>query len=186
VSTKSKILELAIALIQERGVMGWSYEDISQAVGIRKSSIHYHFPKKEDLFVAACESYIGKATAGLSVEGKSGEEAIWRLAEVYQGVLESEGKTCLCQILTYDIARHSENLQGVLTVFFEELEAFLRGALLKGQEDGEFRKEINVKQQARFLLSAFQGLLILGNIKKTEFEQTVQDYLRLLKPHLEK
>ena len=52
VDTKTRILDVAQDLIQRLGVNGMSYKDISEVVGIRKASIHSHFPKKDDLFIS--------------------------------------------------------------------------------------------------------------------------------------
>ena len=49
IDTKTKILDVAEDLIQRVRLNAMSYKDISDAVGIRKPSIHHHFPKKEDL-----------------------------------------------------------------------------------------------------------------------------------------
>jgi len=48
-------VDLAEALIQSRGYSAFSYQDISDRLGIRKASIHYHFPSKTDLGVAALQ-----------------------------------------------------------------------------------------------------------------------------------
>jgi AcrR family transcriptional regulator len=47
--TKTKLLNCAQDLIQRVGINAMSYNDISKAVGIKKASIHYYFPKKDDL-----------------------------------------------------------------------------------------------------------------------------------------
>lgn len=55
--TKTQILDVAQDLIQRLGVNGMSYQDISQGVGIRKASIHTHYPKKDDLLPALLDRY---------------------------------------------------------------------------------------------------------------------------------
>ena len=55
--TKSKILDVAQDLIQRLGVNAMSYHHISEAVGIRKASIHHHFPSKEDLLEEVLKRY---------------------------------------------------------------------------------------------------------------------------------
>jgi TetR/AcrR family transcriptional repressor of nem operon len=45
-NTAVRIRETAHDLIAERGDFGFSYADIAQTVGIRKASIHHHFPSK--------------------------------------------------------------------------------------------------------------------------------------------
>ena len=47
--TRTKILDVAEELIQRVNVNAMNYKHSSDAVGIRKASIHYHFPKKDDL-----------------------------------------------------------------------------------------------------------------------------------------
>ena len=51
-NTAIRIRETAHDLIAERGYFGFSYADIAETVGIRKASIHHHFPSKVDLVVA--------------------------------------------------------------------------------------------------------------------------------------
>ena len=48
-NTETKILEIGLALIQERGINGFSFADIAERIGIKKASIHYYFPTKLDL-----------------------------------------------------------------------------------------------------------------------------------------
>src|ERR1051325_2727877 len=55
--TKTAIMDAAQELIQRRGANAMSYQDISEAVGIRKASIHHHFPTKDDLIEAVIERY---------------------------------------------------------------------------------------------------------------------------------
>ena len=47
--TRTRILDVAEELIQRVGLNAMSYKHISDVVGIRKASIHHHFPKKENL-----------------------------------------------------------------------------------------------------------------------------------------
>ena len=55
--TKTAILDAAQELIQRRGVNAMSYQHISEAIGIRKASIHHHFPTKDALLDALIQRY---------------------------------------------------------------------------------------------------------------------------------
>lgn len=50
-------MDVGLTLVQERGYNGFSYADIAEAIGIRKASIHYHFPSKQDLVQAVLLRY---------------------------------------------------------------------------------------------------------------------------------
>ena len=43
-STRERILDSAQALAQARGFNAFSYADIATELGVKKASIHYHFP----------------------------------------------------------------------------------------------------------------------------------------------
>src|SRR5262245_62705529 len=63
--TKTAIMDAAQELIQRRGANAMSYQDISDAVGIRKASIHHHFPAKDDLIQAVTERYADYVLASM-------------------------------------------------------------------------------------------------------------------------
>ena len=45
---KTQIIELATELVQSKGFDSFSYNDLSEDLGIRKASIHHHFAKKAE------------------------------------------------------------------------------------------------------------------------------------------
>ena len=53
--TAEQILDTMQDLIQVRGFNAVSYQDIADRIGIRKASIHYHFPTKFALGAAVIE-----------------------------------------------------------------------------------------------------------------------------------
>lgn len=50
--TRSELVTVATELVMTRGFASFSFQDLADRVGIRKASIHYHFPSKADLGVA--------------------------------------------------------------------------------------------------------------------------------------
>ncbi len=70
-NTYDEILNSAEKLIVSGGYNGFSYADIAAVVGIRKASIHHHFPSKVDLVRALVARYRVNAETGLAeVENK--------------------------------------------------------------------------------------------------------------------
>ena len=54
---RDELLRHAENLVRRRGYSGFSYADVSERVGIRKASIHYHFPTKEIMVSTVLDSY---------------------------------------------------------------------------------------------------------------------------------
>ena len=64
-TTQQAILDTAFSLLQRCGYHAFSYADIAAQVGIRKASIHYYFPGKNDLVRTVVVDYRTTARAGL-------------------------------------------------------------------------------------------------------------------------
>src|SRR4051812_40413946 len=63
-TTADDILACARSLIATGGYNGFSYADIAVVVGIRKASIHHHFPSKTELVKTLVIGYRAAAEAG--------------------------------------------------------------------------------------------------------------------------
>ncbi len=49
-STREKILEVSLELFSQRGYSAVSIRDICKCVGIKESSVYYHFESKQNIF----------------------------------------------------------------------------------------------------------------------------------------
>ena len=102
--TRTKILDVAEELIQSVGVNAMSYKHISDAVGIRKASIHHHFPKKDDLIDALlnrCQTSYGEQYTAIVERELPAPEKLRQLAGVFEAGLVSE-KLCLVGSISTD------------------------------------------------------------------------------------
>ena len=64
--TQESILDAAFTVFAERGFGGTSMSLIAERAGVGQPLVVYHFPSKEDLWVAAVESVLGKLLKRLS------------------------------------------------------------------------------------------------------------------------
>ena len=53
----TQILDIAERRMRQTGYNAVSYRDIAAEMGIKSASLHYHFPKKEDLGAALTRRY---------------------------------------------------------------------------------------------------------------------------------
>src|SRR6476469_3227193 len=58
--TRAQLLSEAESLIRTRGYAAFSYADLAEKVGIRKASIHHHFPTKEILGATLIDEYLAR------------------------------------------------------------------------------------------------------------------------------
>lgn len=104
VDTRTKILDIADDLVQRVGLNAMSYKHISDAVGIRKASIHHHFPKKENLIdelLERCAISYGSKYQEIVDEDGCAPDKLRRLAAVFENGLQNK-KLCLIGSISTD------------------------------------------------------------------------------------
>ena len=97
--TKTALLDSAEDAARRRGYDGFSYGDLAKQVGIRKASIHHHFPTKADLALAILERYSATVLAQLAEIKAEHDTAAAQLdayLQVYRDALKGGEMVCLC------------------------------------------------------------------------------------------
>jgi TetR/AcrR family transcriptional repressor of nem operon len=185
--TKSKILDVAQDLIQRLGVNAMSYHDISQAVGIRKASIHHHFPCKEDLLEEVLKRYqigFAKIVDDIVNSNLSPSTKLRRYMELFEGTLKTghHDKVCLCGMLGAEFTTLGRSSAKLVESFYTENENKLVAILRQGIELGTFKFPGDVKSTAKMIFSFLEGGLFIvraqGNLK--QFRGMINQCLKLL------
>lgn len=159
VSTRDALLKSAEILLRSKGYAAFSYADLAEEIGIRKASIHHHFPTKENLGVALVTQHIELFTEKLKSIDAAHTDPVERLREFSRLFLASVNDRLLplCGALAAEMAALPESLQilgrGLLAQQLEWLENSLaQAALLHGWTLSRPAKEC-----ALMLLSALEG-----------------------------
>ena len=105
--TVQSIVDVAQELVQSRGFNAFSYRDLAARVGIKTSSIHYHFPTKGDLATALVARYRAKMQGARErIEASHARPAarLEAFLELVCQTFERENMICLCGMLATDAA----------------------------------------------------------------------------------
>ena len=162
--TAEQVLDVAERLIQTRGFNGFSYADISVALGITKASLHYHFRTKADLGRAIMDRYSARFGEALAVIGGSADAAPAKLdayALLYLEVLRDE-RMCLCGMLAAEQSTLPPAMQEGLRAFFDMNEAWLARVFADGAAEGSFRLVGSPGDTARMVLGALEGSMLVA------------------------
>lgn len=184
-TTKQEIIAHAMTLLMQKGYYNWSYEHISKHVGIKKASIHYYFPSKENLVAEVLKIYIHEIIIKLDEivkEKSSNIKKIQKLIGAYRDSYESPNEICLCTILASDYHILSPEISEQLEFFYSKLHGWLTALLDKGIKAGEF-KTVDASSTAYLLISTLQGLLIISKIATDPkaFDLSVKQFFSLIK-----
>src|SRR5271155_5497400 len=102
-TTVDDILACARSLIVAGGYNSFSYADIADVVGIRKASIHHHFPSKVDLVRTLVARYREEAQAGILNLERQASDPLEQL-RLYTGyweacIADASAPFCVCALL---------------------------------------------------------------------------------------
>lgn len=173
--TRDAILDAAQGLIQARGANGMSYEDISQAVGIRKASIHYHFSSKAVLVEALIGRYsqrFAEAVEDILASDAPAAALLDRFFGLFRQTLESgDGKICLCGMLASEAASLEDGSRLHVKRFFDHSSASLGAILRRGGQDGSLRSFGDSSAAAAMAFSALEGALLAARLEEPAAER---------------
>lgn len=175
------------------GYNGFSYADVSEAIDIRKASIHHHFPAKSDLVIAVLCEWREAFEADVTSLQASGADAIAQL-RAYIGhwercIADDTAPFCVAGMLGAELPSLPEEVaQGVKT-FFDHLTSWLEGVLESGVKDDLIKLDAPIQSEAATLLSLVYGAMLAARayasvtLFKDVTERAVE---RLVKPRKRK
>jgi len=181
-STYDKLLEQADTLIQKNGYAGFSYADLAERLGIRKASIHHHFPAKSDLGVAYCDK---KNASFQSLESfiltqPEGRAQLLAYLEAFSGCAD-RGEMCGVYAMLSDYNLFPAELQQAVTKLAQTELRILNDILDRGAQAGKLKYHIASSDMAVIVCNALKGALMLNCSQSNDsYVHTVQALSQML------
>ena len=162
--TANRIIEAGRQLIMRRGYSGFSYADIAEAIDIRKASIHHHFPAKTDLVIAVLNDWRQAFDVDMAALQASGADALAQL-RAYIGhwercIADDTAPFCVAGMLGAELPTLPEEVANEVKAFFDNLTAWLEGALESGVKNDLVKLDSSVHTEAATLVSVVYGAML--------------------------
>jgi AcrR family transcriptional regulator len=188
---RSRILNEAERLFRARGYNTVTMRDIAREVGIRQASLYYHFPSKEQLFVAVTERMFERHRTGL-------QQAIHDAGGDLRSQLHAAGGWFLSQPPIHFLSMFHNDMPSLgednikrLAICSEQC-VFepLRQTFIEAQQRGEIR-HTRPESLAGFFLSVMESIpfVITGSDAvsgKVVVDEMISVLLDGLKPQVER
>jgi TetR/AcrR family transcriptional regulator, transcriptional repressor for nem operon len=163
-STAERIVDEGRRLIMTRGYNGFSYADIAEAVGIRKASIHHHFPGKNDLAVAVVEQSRAVIRAQTEMLTEVELRAVEQL-RAYAGywercIADDSAPFCVAAMLAAELPSLPDDVADAVRAHFAELTGWLTRVLVIAQRQGSVTLVRSPELEADGFMSAIYGAML--------------------------
>jgi TetR/AcrR family transcriptional repressor of nem operon len=162
--TSDDILACARSLIVAGGYNGFSYADIADVVGIRKASIHHHFPSKVDLVRTLVARYREEAEAGMANLELQVSDPLEQL-RLYAGyweacIADASAPFCVCALLAGQLPVLPEEVGLEVRAHFCSLSAWLTSVLERGARRGQLQLMSTPRAEAEAFMAAVHGAML--------------------------
>lgn len=164
ITTADEIITCARSLIASGGYNGFSYADIADIIGIRKASIHHHFPTKADLVQTLISRYRIEAEAGIANLESEIADPVEQL-RAYIGywnscVTETTSPMCLCALLASQIPMLPPEVASEVQAHFKMFSQWLASVLKRGVQQGKIRPSASIEAEGEAFLATVHGAML--------------------------
>lgn len=154
-TVRDRILDAAEARARRGGYHGFSFRDLAEDIGVKSSSVHYHFPTKGDLGEALADRYVQRARDYLGDPATmTSSEAVARLTGLFRDALLKDDRMCLCGLFGAERDALPPNVVAATAGFFRLILDYLEAAF-----DETWQGE-----RPAAILSRLEGALILARM----------------------
>jgi len=167
-STADDILASARSLIMAGGYNGFSYADIAAVVGIRKASIHHHFPSKVDLVRSLVQQYREEARAGLAALERTAvdpRDQLSRYVAYWEKCLaDASAPFCVCALLATELPVLPAEVVAEIRMHFATLSAWLESAFERGARLGIIVSPNTPHAEAEAFMAVVHGAMLSARV----------------------
>lgn len=163
--TAARVMDVAEALIQQRGYSGFSFDDVAQTVGIRKASVHHHFRTKSDLVAALARRYTGRFELALAAIDVARHDPVARLkayVQLFSATYAQERRLCVCGMLGAEADALPAEVNDAVAGFFQLNLTWLAAAFRDAQVSAQLVSKQRPNALAELMLSTLEGAMVVG------------------------
>ena len=164
-STRSTLLNAALACVHRKGFQATSLADILQDTALTKGALYHHFPNKQALGYALVEELIRDYMHALWIEPLACCEnpidaLVHALRQSYRELApELIELGCPLNNLAQEMSPIDEGFRQRINAVYHDWAKGIAKALRRGQRSGNVRRDIDPRATAAFVIASIEGCL---------------------------
>ncbi|HEY0211924.1 TetR/AcrR family transcriptional regulator [Acerihabitans sp.] len=171
-------MAIARLMIQANGYTALSFRDIASTVGVKSSSVHYHFPTKGSLGAELARRYTEEMDDHLEQSLAMSRDAgafMARYTAVFRAALANENRMCMCGILAAEHDELPREVQLEVVRFAEVNVKWLARALAIGREQ---KPSAQLQSHALAIYAAVEGAQLVARSRNDimVYDRTIEAY----------
>ncbi len=168
---QQQIIEESIKIIDKKGIQGLTIKNLSKAIGISEPGIYRHFESKTAIVLSILNNFkeMAEMLSGLmeTFEGTAIEKIRFMFSKMLS--LFSENPSMVSVIFSEEIFKNEELLKLKITEVLNLHASTIEQIIAKGQEEGNVRKDIEVKTLALIIMGSLRLLVKRWDLNNHNF-----------------
>lgn len=182
-TTREVIIDKADQYIRNNGYNAFSFKDISNDIGIKTASIHYHFPTKSDLGVATIKEHIARTEALKKRVASESPQIKLEAFLAVQTQIKLENKVCIVGSLATDLNTLDDAIKAELQLFAKIVLEWITEILIEGKELKIFDFQMEPRTKAIMIITNMVAIVQLSRLTNdSDFELVKETILTELRP----
>jgi TetR/AcrR family transcriptional regulator, transcriptional repressor for nem operon len=185
--TRQKLLDVAADEIYHVGFQAASIGEILKKAGVSKGALYHHFPNKQDLGYAVVDEIFAagyRSEWGPILSADDPVGALVDLIRQHHSRMQGDTLTCGCPLnnLAQEMSPLDEGFRRRVQQVFDEWREGLAAALVRSQDKGIVRRDVQPRPTAAFIVASLQGAIIMAKNAQDSavFGESVQGVLEYL------
>ena len=181
------VLDAAIQCFWAKGFEATSMRDLIDCMGITGASVYNAFGDKRALYCKALTHYLESSFGERVIRLESTlppQQAIemFFVEIIDRSMNDTRHRGCMMVNSTLEAAPDAPDAQAIIDDFLARAEAFFRGRVQAGQDDGSISRSQTAEDLGRLLLGVLLGIRVLARAKPQRplLESIVRPVLALL------
>jgi TetR/AcrR family transcriptional repressor of nem operon len=161
ITKRAALLKATKDLLWERGYEGTSPRDILDRSGAGQGSLYHHFEGKLDLAGTALEEVSLDEIKALDRLFAKGDDPVERV-RTYLRFSQDPFRGCRLGRLAHETAIVHDEIRHPIQAYLDRVKFHLEACLLRAQETGRIKRDVDVRAAAIALVAIVQGAYILA------------------------
>ena len=160
-------LERAMQVFWSKGYAETSVSDLTEAMGISKSSLYGAFGDKRAIFLESikyyCDNVTNRVRTAIEVPGPARQVIRSVLGRAVDRILEPDGRRgCFLNNSSVEVASKDSEVAAQCKSGLQLMEETFECLVRRGQKEGDISIEKDPKMLARFLIGTINGIMVIG------------------------
>lgn len=173
--TANRILNQAMRIFLEKGYHGTSIDEITQAAGLTKGALYWHFKSKEDLLKKLIRKYEKSFLDNLihavtEVKGRASDK-FEKYVRFNSAFAYYNRELCVSfTTLAAELVGAHHGIEPEIRRVYRKYQNFLSKLILQGKKEKIFRKEINAVLAALIVIAFHDGILLQWSMNREKID----------------